>query len=421
MFEVISILELPSATQAAVAATIIGASIFTFSSRTKILSCFLSKISDVRVIIADIKVSNGGLVLKNVNIAGVEVGAIIIRGTMQDLWQAFTAAKNGEPIALSKLYFKDFKARVHRSRLISLMAKAQSVGFSVQNLKFINMELEISGGSRSSTNPTVLIQRLELEKINHTMTPAEVAASITHLKETCVRARVGSSSLGSSLQVQRRHVRTTQRVEGMNLQTAIVRVLGQLDQIPSVTQGSLAPLLQPLVQMVAVQKLASSRDLVGDVGRLALQSIAGSRQWTASASNLRFAQANLTVVQELVSQGVIAKMMQEEERVRRLVDALQPEGALLPALAKRGHLVSSLVHQKVILSLIDQGFLDLLLERRELLLKLLESQVLETAHSSGALKVLMDRKSIIFQQLITGHAVEVLIDTNVLQPLLIGK
>lgn len=64
--------------------------------------------------------------------------------------------------------------------------------------------------------------------------------------------------------------------------------------------------------------------------------------------------------------------------------------------------------------------LDTLLERRELLHKLLESQVLEALVNSGMLSVLLaDSTHLqVFRQMVTGHAMETLIDTNVLPALL---
>jgi len=64
--------------------------------------------------------------------------------------------------------------------------------------------------------------------------------------------------------------------------------------------------------------------------------------------------------------------------------------------------------------------LDTLLERRELLHKLLESQVLEALVSSGMLSVLLadSTSTQVFRQMVTGHALETLIDTNVLPALL---
>jgi tRNA isopentenyl-2-thiomethyl-A-37 hydroxylase MiaE len=67
-----------------------------------------------------------------------------------------------------------------------------------------------------------------------------------------------------------------------------------------------------------------------------------------------------------------------------------------------------------------QDVLDTLLERRELLHKLLESQVLEALVTSGILSVLLadSTRTQVFRQMVTGHALETLIDTNVLPALL---
>jgi hypothetical protein len=55
-----------------------------------------------------------------------------------------------------------------------------------------------------------------------------------------------------------------------------------------------------------------------------------------------------------MTQGVVASIFARETRLRHMVDALQPEGRLLPALASRGALLRTLVEQRLLKRLIDQ-------------------------------------------------------------------
>jgi hypothetical protein len=60
------------------------------------------------------------------------------------------------------------------------------------------------------------------------------------------------------------------------------------------------------------------------------------------------------LLQELMTQGVVASIFARDARLRQMVDALQPEGGLLPVLASRGALLRTLVEQRLLKRLIDQ-------------------------------------------------------------------
>jgi len=211
----------------------------------------------------------------------------------------------------------------------------------------------------------------------------------------------------------------------MNLQSSVLNILTQLESLPEVSAGPVGPLLAPLMQTVQLQLLSQSPHPVRDVGRMMQRTVRRDvdsvGRW--SQANLQSLQSSFSegtqLLQELTNQGVVKKVLQHETRILRLVDALQPEGNLLPMFATRGKLLTTLVEQQYISRLIDQGMLDALLLRRELLRKLLDSNVLDSLVSTGVLQVLTkDGRSEILEAMVTGNAMEVLIDTKVLPRLL---